>query len=622
MLTAIREKLKGWVAYFIIGLITIPFALFGINQYFAGEKNIIVASVGDLEINKAEYLKQYNRQKQRLEEQLGDKYSNEIDRRLKNKALNTLISQYLVQNQVNKFNFLTTNSELQKSLLQQGAFKEDGVFSFEKYKQILTLNGYSIARFEEEEKQRLASRQLSQGLFNSSFIDKKQLTLFLKIKNQLRKFDYFSIDAKNYLKEVTVDEASIEDIYEKNKHQFVEEEKVKVSFVSLEAKDLAKNIKVNEKKLLSLYEDEKERFSTLEEREVAHILFEDKAKAQSILTKLKDKPSLFAKLAKENSIDDDSAPKGGNLGFFTQGVMEKSFDETLFNLQKGDISEVIETESGFHIIKLLRIKKSKVKSFISVKNELETLFREQKALAKLNSLREEFSALTYDNPDSLKEVAKGLNLKIKVTDWISKRGIVGKNKEKTLFNNPKFIKAAFSAEVLISKENSNVIDISENQLVVMRIKKHQNKRQKLLKEVHEIIKTQIAKVLAITYIKKLGANIVDAFPDKSKLNNLLKENNLAWKSSDLVNRINEDIDTNVLNIAFQTHKKIGSYKGALVNGRYIFVVLKGFKDTKITEEDKTLYLSNLLSIENEVKYLNILKNFQNKIKIEVFSRNL
>jgi peptidyl-prolyl cis-trans isomerase D len=285
--------------------------------------------------------------------------------------------------------------------------------------------------------------------------------------------------------------------------------------------------------------------------------------------------------------------------------MEESFDEVLFNLKKDEISDLIKTESGFHIIKLLDIKKSKVKPFLSVKNELKVLLKKQKALAKLNALREQFSALSYDNPDSLKEVAKELNLKIKTTDWISKRGVVGENKENTLFNNPKFIKAAFSTEVLISKENSNVIEISENQLLVMRLKDHQKKRQKKIKEVYQIIKTQIAKVLATTYVKKLGANIVDTFSDKNKLNKLLKDNKLTWKSSDFVNRLNEDIDANVLNVVFQTHKKIGSYKGALVKDKYVFVVLKGLKNAKITEEDKTLYLSNLLNIENEVRYLNI-----------------
>lgn len=621
MLSLIREKLKGWVAYLIIGLIIVPFALFGINQYFLGETNVVVASVGDLEINKNDYLKQYQRQKKPLIDKLGDEYTDQIDKTVKNRALNTLISQYLIQNQVNEFDFLTTNKELQQSLLQQEVFQEDGLFSFDKYKQVLELNGYSISRFETEEKQRLASRQLSQALFTSSFIDKKQLNLFLKIKNQLRKFDYLIIDSKNYLDEVIVEKTSIEDVYQKNKQQFIEPEKVKVSYISLDAKDLEKNIKVTKEQLLSLYENEQESFSIPEERAVAHILFKNETKAKKILTQLKKKPQTFAKLAKSNSIDEDSSQKGGELGFFSKGIMEESFDDALFNLNKNEVSEVIETESGFHILKLLKIKKSKKKTFESVKKELTKLFKEQQVKKKLNDLNEKLAELTYDNPESLKIAAKTLNLKIETSPWISKKSTT-ENKINSLFYNAKFIKAAFSPEVLISKENSNVVEISENQLVVVRLLKHKKSRQKSLKEVQKKIKKQIAKILTIQYVEKLGQDITEKFNDKSKLNKYLKKNKLTWKSATWTDRLNKDINSDILNIAFQTNKKIGSFNGQLLKDTYGFVVLKGIKNGKTLDDDEISYQDNLLSIENEVRYLNILKSFQEKTNIEIFSKSL
>jgi len=618
MLSFIRKKTKGTVAWIIIVLIIIPFAFFGIQQYFTGESNIVIAKIGDSEISKNVFLQNYEKEKRKLQERIGDNYNDKIDKLVKSNSLNALITQNLQKNQAKKLSFVATNKELENRIIKQEVFfDDDKKFSFEKYKQILTLNGFSIKSFEKEEKERLVNSQFRSMLAESSFVSELTLQKLLNIKNQQRNFDYITIDANDFLDKVKVDEYDIKNVYEQQKEKFFEPAKIKINYVELSVNSLAKKVKFNEQDLVDFYEQNKNNYLFEEERKAAHILLKDKKTAQKVLDKL-NKGQSFKNLAKEYSIDDDSSQKGGELEFFTKGIMVKKFDEVLFSLKPKEISKIVETEFGFHIIKLLDIKPERIKKFTEVKNEVKEAFQKQEALKEFNLLSEELANISYEYPDSLKETAKSLNLEIHTTDWFDTKGSTD-----SLLSNPKIIKASFSDLVLNKKENSKVIEVSNDKLIVLRMKDYQQKRQKTFTEMKGEIKKEIAIKLAIQFIQDLGEKIKTT-TNRKDFNNLLSDNNLHVKKSGFIGRLNEDLKPEIVNFAFSVSKiKNKKYKGSMISEEiYGLVKIKDVKKGKWDEEEFKSFKTSVLNAENSAIYLNTLRLIKENTDIKVFSNRL
>ncbi|MBT4182189.1 MAG: peptidylprolyl isomerase, partial [Candidatus Thioglobus sp.] len=385
MLSSIKNKTKGWVAYLIVGLITIPFALFGINEYFTGASNIVVASVDEQEISKEEFLTEFNPQKRRLQQKLAEKYNTDFDTVLKQSIINQMIDRRLLDQLAERMSHATSNSELNAIIQTNELFQDQGRFSLEKYKNLLRLNGYSASQYESIRAKELTQNQIKYNLLDSAFMLPSQLEKLQNLNDQQREFSYIKLAADDYTAKVNVDEKSVKDYYQNQKESFFAPEQAKIEFVELSLAEVAKSIDVTDDELFNFYEDDQARFTTEEERQAQHILLETKEMADEVLALL-DAGGDFSKLAAQYSQDTGSKDTGGDLGMFGRGVMVDAFEKSAFALQEGQVSGAIKSEFGYHIIKLNKIQAGSVKPFESVKSELTKLYTQAQAQKNLYNL--------------------------------------------------------------------------------------------------------------------------------------------------------------------------------------------------------------------------------------------
>ncbi|BBB24205.1 peptidyl-prolyl cis-trans isomerase D [Isorropodon fossajaponicum endosymbiont JTNG4] len=615
MLGSIRNKTKGWVAYLIVGLITIPFALFGISEYFIGASNIIIASVDGTDISKEEFLAEFNPQKRRLQQELDKKYDTEFDAMLKQSILNQMIDRRLLEQLSSELSYETTASELNAIIQANDLFKEEGQFSLEMYKQLLRLNGYTTAKYEAIKLQELTQTQIKYNLLDSAFVTPSQLVRLQKLNDQQRQFSYITIRADDYVKEVKVDVQSVKDFYNNKKALFFAPEQVKIEFIELSLSEISKNIKVSDEELLAFYEDEQERFTTEEERQAQHILLEDESIAQKVITLLNGGDD-FAKLAEQYSQDTGSKADAGDLGFFTRGVMVPEFEKKVFAMKLGEVSDLVKSEFGYHIIKLNNIKAKTLKPFDLVKSELLDLYTQAQAQKVFYSLTEQLANLAYEA--SLEEIVDQMDLKLQVSDFFDRANTQ---------LNQKIVATAFSDVILNKNENSEILELSKDKLMVIRVREKLAQRQKPFIEVEYEINAHLTTLLAKTFVDNLAKNVVDllAHNDKDTLKKLMNKSKLKWHHVNWVKRDSSKVERVIINKVFALAKPTNgnsSYSAQDLDGSNAVVIkLSGVKTTDAKAVNTTLERS-LLSFESNEVFANILETLKSQAKIKIFSKNL
>ncbi len=615
MLGSIRNKTKGVVAYFIVGLITIPFALFGINEYFTGASNVVVATINDNDISKEEFLVEFNPEKRRLQRQLSEKYDANFDLKLKQFIINRMIDSQLLDQLADELGHVTTAAELKFTIQADDAFKENSKFSMEKYKQLLRLNGYNVAKYESTKLQDLTQNQIKYNLLDSAFVIPSQLDKLQKLNDQQRKFSHVVLNADNYIEEVKVDAKSIKDYYDNQKESFFAPEQVKVEFVELSLAEIAKKIEVSEDELFNFYEEGSESFTTEEERKAQHILIEDKAEAQKVVDLLA-KGVEFNKLAQEYSVDTGSKDNGGDLGFFTRGVMVPGFEQEVFAMSAGQTSGLVKSEFGYHIIKLNEIKPGILRSFADVRSELSNTYKQTKAQKSLYDSTEQLANLAYES--NLEEVVDQMDLKLNTTEFFARNNA---DYEKG------FVNAAFSDVVLNKNENSEVLELAEHRYVVVRLKEKLAQRQKVFSEVKGEINTHLTTVLAKTFIDNIAQQIVKSLKsgDKDTAKELMDKNQLKFSDAIWVDRVSNDVDKDIVSMVFKLPKpsaNSSTYSSQTLSKSSVVVIDLNSVKTDVSSKSKSSLKSSLLEFEANEIFSSILKNLRSNAEIKIFTQNL
>ncbi|MDC0390615.1 SurA N-terminal domain-containing protein [Candidatus Thioglobus sp.] len=614
MLSSIKNKTKGWVAYLIVGLITVPFALFGVNEYFTGASNVVVASIDDDEISKEEFLAEFNPQKRRLQKNLAEKYNTDFDTVLKQSIVNQMIDRRLLDQLAESMSHATSVSELNAIIQTNDLFHDEGRFSLEKYKNLLRLNGYTPSEYESVRSKELTQNQIKYNLLDSAFMLPSQLEKLQNLNDQQREFSYIKLSADDYTSKVNVDEKSVEDYYNNQKESFFAPEQAKIEFVELSLAQVAKTIKVTEDELFNFYEDEQARFTTEEERQAQHILLATEETANKVLDLLK-KGGDFSKLAAQYSQDTGSKDIGGDLGLFGRGVMVGAFEESAFSMQEGDLSGLVKSEFGYHIIKLNKIQAGTVKSFDSVKSELTQLYTESQAQKDLYNLTEQLANLAYEA--NLEEVSSQMSLKINTSDFF--------DRDSTKLD-AKIVAAAFSDVVLNKGENSEVLELDKNRFVVIHLKQKLPQRQKTFKEVKGEINTHLTRLLAKTFVDNIATQIATSSKvgDLKAVDQLMSKNSLKWEAIGWVKRDTTRADTSIVNKVFALPKPKTDpvFSAQSLDKRNALVInLTGVKISK-SKASKANLEKVLLGFESNEVFVNILQTLRAKAEIKVFNTKL
>jgi peptidyl-prolyl cis-trans isomerase D len=590
MLQAIRDKAMGVLGWIVIGLIIITFALFGLGSYLQDKSQVFVAKVNDVEISPRELQLAYQQQRARMEQMLGDAYNPALidDQMLKRTALNGLIQRQLLLQAAEEDGMLVSDQLLAARINAVPAFQQDGSFSEEKYQLLIRQQGRLPAEFEYETRRMLQTEQLVNGLSQTAFVTRDELDRAYRLQDQRRDFSYLIISSESFKAKVEISDEQIKQYYEQHSEKFITPERVRLAYLRLTAEALSENIQVDDEELVAYYEEKKESLLTQEQRQASHILIQlaagadeetvnrVKAEAEDLLKQIRN-GSDFAELARQHSDDPGSAAQGGDLGFFARGAMVPEFDKTVFSMEVGDVSEPVHTQFGFHIIKLTEVRGSEIPALDKVREELIAELKQRGVSDLYYEQFEQLSDVSYENPDSLDAAADALGLEVQTSDWLTASGGPG------IGEHPKVVVIAFSEDVLEAGNNSEPIEVGDNDAIVVHVEQRQAAQATPLDTVREQIVEELRQQQAVEQAQTRGEELMQQLKQGALMEDLDDTDYITSHKAEGVTRATAaDHNAEVVRAVFKLGRP---QEGASIdkgfklnNGDYTVVLLTGVSD--------------------------------------------
>jgi len=564
MLENIRESSQGLTAKIILGLIILTFAVAGLGSY-TNSADTSVATVNGEKISQQDFNKAYQAQRSRMAQQFGDMFetlSNDSNymANFRQGVLDNLINERLIDQSAESLAIRVSDERIKTTIREMPEFQVDGVFDNNRYLAIINQAGFfQSSSFRDYLRVEMTRRQLSQALvateFNLPYQEKLQLTL----QNQTRDIRFATISAKQFEAGIDISEEEIKTYYQANQVRFENKEQVKVNYIRLSVADIAKDINVSDEDVASYYQDNIASFTQTEQRRVSHILIEfaegdsdsevtAKTQADSVLARIAQGED-FGTLAKELSNDTFSGENGGDLDFLEAGVMEPSFDDAAFALTAvGDITELVKTSFGYHVIKLTELKAQVIQSLADVKTELQAKVSSEKAQDKFYTQTQEMARVSFEFPDSLEDAASEVNTTVETSTWLTKSGLNTNNKAP--FDDPKVLEAAFSDLVLQDNMNSDIIELNDSEALVLRLNTYQEANVKPLAEVQAQIKTILVAQKATDKAQSTMKELLVQFKAGNDITEQLTKNYVSFTTKENVARYSADLDQSIVREAF------------------------------------------------------------------------
>lgn len=621
MLEAIRERSKGWLAKTILALITIPFALWGIESYLqqAGS-NVAVAKVGDDTVT----MQQYSNALQGVRNQLqadGKADPSILDSpALKQSVLDRLINNRLLNQEVKRSNFYISDEQLSKFIVEMPEFQEAGKFSQDQYDQILSQNRLTPSQFENSLRGDLLIQQARDGLDLVVYLPKALSAQRLETEYQSREVSVAELKTADFIKQVKIEPEQVKAYYEQHKDKFRTPEQVKLEFVLMSANTLISGMQATDEEAKKFYAENAEKFQGDEQRRASHILIsfgvsatpqakeQAKKKAQEVLAEVKKNPAKFGELAKKYSQDPGSAERDGDLGQFGRGAMVKPFEDAVFSMKTGEVSDLVESEFGYHIIKLTEIT-GQSQSFENVKPQIRAELLYQKAIAKFTEQAENFSNRVYEDSQTLESASKEFGLQLQTSGWMSRSEIA------KFFKNDKLAEVVFTDEVLKDRRNTEAIEVSPNNLMSARVTDHKPAAPRSFEEVKAGIEDFLKLEAAAKLAQKKGEEALAALKQGKTTETL------EWIPPVVIDRKNAQGLTDLTMVeAFKADaSKLPAYVGvADANKGYLLIKVSNVSNILGNDEAqrKTVQaeLDAAVAAEYEAAYLRSLRN-KSKVKI-------
>jgi peptidyl-prolyl cis-trans isomerase D len=515
MFDSIRNHQKV-LQFFLLLLIVPAFLFFGVSGYerFLSGGDDVVATVGNLKVTKQDYERARGAQMQQMKQVLGDQFdASMLDTpEVRKEVLDSLVAQRaLLADAIDK-KISVSDGRLVQALEQAipGLKNADGSFNKELYRSMLVQQGLSEAGFEAQARRDLSMQTAPEALVRSAFIPKTVVERLITIQEEQREIAEQVLKPSDFIAQVKPTAEQLKKYYDENNKAFEIPESAKVEYLVLSAETLTAAIAVDAAEVKTAYEQNKSKYSVPEERQASHVLVSGekdkkaaKTKAEDLLKQIKAGGD-FAAIAKANSDDPGSGAKGGDLGFFSRDMMVKPFSDAAYAMKQGEVSDIVESEFGFHIIKLTGIKGGGEKKFEDVKAEIEADFKKQKAQKIYAENTEQFNSLVYEQSDSLKPAADKLKLVIQTAEGVSRGGVMvaptAPGAKPSLLNNPKLLKALFSDDSTSKKRNTESVEVSPGVLVSARIVEFKPTQKKAF----ELVENEVRGAVISTEARKLA----------------------------------------------------------------------------------------------------------------------
>lgn len=525
MFDFVRKHTK--IMMFVMFLLIIPsFVLFGIDGYNRmREKGEAVARVGGYDITLGEWDAAHKAEADRLRTSMPNLDAKLLDSpEARYATLERLVRERVLAQAADKFKLTTSDARLARDLQEDPTIASlrlpDGKLDMDRYRQLAASQGLTPEGFEARVRHDLSVRQVEAGLtgtgFSAAAVADVSLNAFFE-KREIQIANFLSTD---FASKVNPSEGELEAFYKANQALFQAPEQASIEYVVLDLEAVKKSISISEADLKSYYDQNAARLSGAEERRASHILIsaakdapaverqKAKARAEELLQEVRKAPDSFADVAKKNSQDTGSAAKGGDLDFFARGAMVKPFEAAVFAMKKGDISEVVESDFGYHIIKLTDVKTPKQRSFEELRAGIEADLKTQQAQRKFAETAEAFTNGVYEQSDSLKPVADKLKLEIKTVTNMTRKPAAGAT---GILANAKFLAAIFGPDAVEKKRNTEAIETAPNQLTAGRITQYVAARTLPFADVRAVVRERVVAARAAELANKEGLDKLAAW---------------------------------------------------------------------------------------------------------------
>jgi peptidyl-prolyl cis-trans isomerase D len=499
MFDFIRNNKK--ITQIFLALITLPFAFWGVDSYVRNaEVGAGVATVGGAKITRQELQSAMREQEDRMRAQLGGKVDPAMFEtpQMRRAVLDSLVTQRLLAEQTQKARLTVGNEQLVQFIASVPSLQENGKFSKERYEALVAAQGMSKEMFEARLRQDMAMQQLMLPVIEAGITGQVAASRWLATQVEQREIAEARLMPEAYTGRVKLAADAVQKYYESNRKKFELPEQVRAEFLVLSRDAMIMQASVSDEEARAAYQSRADRYKDGETRRASHILIRAakdapeaeakaaKAKAEELLLQVKKTPADFARIAKQNSQDPGSAEKGGDLDWFGRGAMVKAFEDTAFALKEGQISDVVRSDFGFHVIRVTGVRAERSKPFDEVKAELLAELKREAWMKKYAEAAEAFGNTVYEQSDSLKPAAEKWKLEIRQSQWLAKG-----SKLAPPFDNPKLAAALFSDDGLKNKRNSEAVEAAPGALVSARVLEHKPAALQPL----EVVKGDIEKYL-------------------------------------------------------------------------------------------------------------------------------
>ena len=624
MFDAVRNNKR--IVQIFLGLITLPFAFWGIDSYVRNSgAGSDLASVGDSKISIPQFEQALRERQDQMRQSMGASFKPEImnSPEVRLGILNSLIDQRLLLLEASKNSLMMSDEALRDFISNVPALQENGKFSMSRYESVLRSQNMSQPQFEARVRQDLMLQQLIGTIGSSAFVSSTQAEAMLRLQSEERQFSEFRISSEQIADKVKIESATVQKFYDDNKSRFEVPEQVKAEYVVLSLDALLPQVTVSDAEVKAWFEGHQDRYQQSEERRASHILIptngdagkeKAKAKAEEVLKEIQKAPARFADLARQHSQDPGSAQKGGDLGFFGRGMMVKPFEDAVFGQKEGEISGLVESDFGYHIIKVTGIKVAKQRPLDEVRAEIEGELKRQAATRKFAEAAESFNNMVYEQSDSLQPVVDKFKLKVQQSGWLPKNTDPQALAALGSLGNEKVVTALFSEEAVKNKRNTEAVEVAPNTLLAARVVEHVPASTRPF----DSVKDDIEK-----YLKAQEAQAQAKTAGEARLADLIKgEDKVAWSASRSASRLQArqlQLPPAALQAIFKADvQKLPAYVGVSVGNVYaLYKITKVSQPEKIDENQLKALRAEYGSIVAQEDLSAYLSSLRSRYKIDV-----
>ena len=558
MLQKIRDNTTGWLATAIVALLIVPFAFWGINYYFTGGTEPSVAQVNNADIKYNQFQRTYANYRQQMQTMMGNKVLDPADEEfLKQQALDMLIDSELVNQVTRKIGLAASDDQVRETIKNIDVFKGEEGFSKEFYQRAVSSLGMPPAAYEEQMRLDIMSEQLQSAVVESEFASRQATEYAARLTKQERDVTYAIIPAAKFIEAIEVNDEQIEKFYKENTKLYIRPEEVRIAYISLSLDKLAADVQIDDEALRTYYEANKAKYDVDEQRQVTQILLKAqdgstdeikeriRAEANKILEQIRAGQS-FADIARDYAENKDFDFTISEYGFLGKGILEPEVDEAVYSMQKDEISDVVESKLGFHILELRDIKGGAMNTFENSHADVENDYRREQAEQQFFDLADRLATTAYEHPDTLEIAAAETGLSIEESQLFSQTG-----SKEGLTANPKVIAASFSDDVLKEELNSEAVELSDTELAVLRVVEHVPSSRRPLEEVRDEIIHDIKFTTASGQAYELGQAVIADLEAGKEFTAISANRQIEWQEATALTHSDVSVNRAVIRTAFR-----------------------------------------------------------------------